>query len=162
MKADWRTGLAPFLLSCLYYRLLNSHLSYVVRSCYTEMLWGGGIVCIHFKCKGTLPTSKSLRVKENYVPHSKTFKPLKQRLESLCTLPCSHIKNLTMNPARLSNLCWKSFHSSSPLTLPAFSALNICSSVSGCRDASATFSTGSIRSKTSFSGKLTRHISRYT
>ncbi|KAF3832811.1 hypothetical protein F7725_026476 [Dissostichus mawsoni] len=70
------------------------------------------------------------------------------------------ISSLTMNPARLSNLSWKSFHSSSPLTLPAFSALNICSSVSGCREASATFSTGSTSSKASLSGKLTRHISR--
>lgn len=70
--------------------------------------------------------------------------------------------SLTMNPARLSNLCWKSFHSSSPFTAPAFSALNICSSVSGCRDARATFNTGSTRSKTSLSGKLSRHISRYT
>lgn len=69
---------------------------------------------------------------------------------------------LTINPAKLSNLCWKSFHSSSPFTAPAFSALNICSSVSGCRDARATFSTGSTRSKTSLSGKLWRHISRYT
>ena len=101
----------------------------------------------------------------NYVLHSKTnttFKHWKQKLESFCSLPCSQIKSLTMNPARLSNLCWKSFHSSSPLTLPAFSALNICSSVSGCSDASATFSTGRTRSKTSLSGKLTRHISRYT
>lgn len=124
---------------------------------------GGGNVCTLFRCKDALPALLNhYLVREYCAYHSKNLGTFEAGASIILPFLRRHIKNLTMNPARLSNLCWKSFHSSSPLTLPAFSALNICSSVSGCRDASATFSTGSIRSKTSLSGKLTRHISRYT
>lgn len=102
---------------------------------------------------------KLLMCKSKYVLQSNNSQTFEEKLCNCCAF---FLAVLTMNPARLSNLCWKSFHSSSPFTLPAFSALNICSSVSGCRDASATFSTGSILSKASLSGKLTRHINRYT
>ena len=116
----------------------------------------GNVMVVFFLCsvQVTLPMCRS-----NYALQSNDGQTFEEKRRECCAF---FLAVLTMNPARLSNLCWKSFHSSSPFTLPAFSALNICSSVSGCKDASATFSTGSILSKASLSGKLTRHISRYT
>lgn len=65
--------------------------------------------------------------------------------------------------ARSSARCWKSSQcSAAPRTTPAFTAPNACSSVSGCRDATATLSSGSTRSNDDCVGKRMFSSSRYT
>lgn len=61
---------------------------------------------------------------------------------------------------RASMRCWKSSHSSSPLMDPAFSARKSCSSVRGCKDARATFSSGNTRSNAEADGNFMLHCSR--
>lgn len=67
---------------------------------------------------------------------------------------------LIRNIERFSILCWKSSHSKVPSMLPALMAWKICSSVNGCRDATATFKRGITRSKEDCVGNFILHCNR--
>lgn len=71
---------------------------------------------------------------------------------------CTNIRVMSLrlirNIERFSILCWKSSHSSVPSMLPALMAWKMCSSVSGWRDATATFRRGITRSKEDWVGNF--------
>ncbi len=69
---------------------------------------------------------------------------------------------LTRNTDRFSILCWKSSHSSVPLTELLLMAWKICSSLSGCSEARATLSSGRALSKDDCVRKRMLHCRRYT